>query len=106
MPFRVSRAPSAGTSTLHIPYGCPGIELGCAWTNNGSPISYQVSTIRSFSVSRYSVQKSRAFFDAPRVKIRDDGLVRNKAVYIALALNSDGEKEVLAHAGGAITYSR
>src|SRR5215471_5755666 len=35
------------------------------------------------------------FFDALRVKIRDDGLVRNKAVYIALALNSDGEKEVL-----------
>src|ERR1700746_1012125 len=35
------------------------------------------------------------FCDALRVKIRDDGLVRNKAVYIALALNSDGEKEVL-----------
>ena len=35
------------------------------------------------------------FFDALRVKIRDDGLVRNKAVYVALALNSDGEKEVL-----------
>ncbi len=35
------------------------------------------------------------FFDALRDKIRDDGLVRNKAVYIALALNSDGEKEVL-----------
>jgi putative transposase len=33
------------------------------------------------------------FFDALRVKIRDDGLVRNKAVYVAL--NSDGEKEVL-----------
>src|SRR5213076_1240230 len=26
------------------------------------------------------------FFDALRVKIRDEGLVRNKAVYIALAL--------------------
>jgi putative transposase len=33
------------------------------------------------------------FFDALRVKIRDDGLVRNKAVYIARALNSDGEAE-------------
>ena len=32
-------------------------------------------------------------FDAPRVKIRDEGLVRNKAV--ALALNPDGE-EILA----------
>jgi transposase-like protein len=36
------------------------------------------------------------FFDALRVKIRDEGLVRNKAVYVALALNSDGEKQLLA----------
>ena len=35
------------------------------------------------------------FFDALRVKIRDEGLVKNKAVYVALALNPDGEKEVL-----------
>ncbi|MGH7062926.1 MAG: IS256 family transposase, partial [Stellaceae bacterium] len=35
------------------------------------------------------------FFDALRVKIRDEGLVRNKAVYVALALNGAGEKEVL-----------
>jgi len=35
------------------------------------------------------------FFDALRVKIRDEGLVRSKAVYVALAYNADGEKEVL-----------
>jgi putative transposase len=35
------------------------------------------------------------FLDALRVKIRDEGLVKNKAVYVALAFNSDGEKEVL-----------
>jgi transposase-like protein len=35
------------------------------------------------------------FFDALRVKIRDEGLVKSKAVYVALALNPDGEKEVL-----------
>lgn len=35
------------------------------------------------------------FFGAPRVKIRGEGLVKNKAVYIALALNAEGEKEVL-----------
>ena len=35
------------------------------------------------------------FFDALRVKIGDEGLVRNKAVDVALALNSEGEKEVL-----------
>jgi hypothetical protein len=28
------------------------------------------------------------FFDAPRVKIRDEGLVKNKAIYLALALLS------------------
>ena len=31
------------------------------------------------------------FFDALRVKIRDEGLVRNKAVYVALALTMEGE---------------
>lgn len=35
------------------------------------------------------------FFDALRVKIRDEGMVKNKAVYVALAYNGDGEKEVL-----------
>ena len=35
------------------------------------------------------------FFDAIRVKIRDEGFVRNKAVYIALGILPDGTKEVL-----------
>jgi putative transposase len=35
------------------------------------------------------------FFDALRVKIRDEGLVRNKAVYLALAITGEGDKEVL-----------
>lgn len=35
------------------------------------------------------------FFDALRVKIGDEGLRKNKAVYVALALNPDGEKDVL-----------
>lgn len=35
------------------------------------------------------------FFDALRVKIRDEGLVRNKAVYVALALDTEGHKHVL-----------
>jgi len=35
------------------------------------------------------------FFDALRVKIRDEGLVRNKAVYVALAITCEGDKEVL-----------
>ena len=35
------------------------------------------------------------FFDALRVKIRDDAVVRNKAVYLALAILPDGTREVL-----------
>ena len=35
------------------------------------------------------------FLDALRVKVRDDGLVRNKAIYVALGLTVDGDKEVL-----------
>lgn len=35
------------------------------------------------------------FFDAIRVKIRDEGFVRNKAVYIALGILPDGNKEIL-----------
>jgi hypothetical protein len=35
------------------------------------------------------------FFDALRVKIRDEGLVRNKAVHIALGMRADGTKEIL-----------
>ena len=35
------------------------------------------------------------FFDALRVKIRDEALVRNKAVHVALGVRADGTKEVL-----------
>src|SRR5215211_3592836 len=35
------------------------------------------------------------FLDALRVKVRDEGTVRNKAVYVALGVRADGAKEVL-----------
>jgi len=35
------------------------------------------------------------FFDALRVKIRDEGFVRNKAIYIALGVMPDGTKDIL-----------
>jgi len=35
------------------------------------------------------------FFDALRVKIRDEGVVRSKAVYLALAVLPDGRRDVL-----------
>jgi putative transposase len=35
------------------------------------------------------------FFDALRVKIREEALVRNKAVHVALGVRADGTKEIL-----------
>ncbi|HDR9236532.1 TPA: IS256 family transposase [Burkholderia vietnamiensis] len=35
------------------------------------------------------------FFDALRVKIRDDGVVSNEAVYLALGIQADGQRDVL-----------
>src|SRR5918992_6076272 len=35
------------------------------------------------------------FFDAIRVKVRDEGTVRNKAVYLALGVRPDGAKKIL-----------
>jgi len=35
------------------------------------------------------------FFDALRVKIRDEGVVKNKSVYLAIGVRCDGHKEVL-----------
>jgi putative transposase len=45
------------------------------------------------------------FFDAIRVKVRDEGTVRNKAVYVALGVRPEGTKEILGlwieHSEGA-----
>ena len=35
------------------------------------------------------------FFDALRVKIRDEGVVRNKAIYLALGVLPDGSRDIL-----------
>jgi len=35
------------------------------------------------------------FFDALRVKIRDEGLVRNKAIYLALGVLPDGTRDIM-----------
>jgi len=44
------------------------------------------------------------FFDALRVKIRDEGVVKNKAVYLAVWLRCSGHKEILdrANRGGQV----
>ncbi len=35
------------------------------------------------------------YFDVIRVKIREDGRIYNKAIYLILAINLEGQKEIL-----------
>jgi hypothetical protein len=53
-----------------------------------------LATVREWQTRPLDPVYPVVFFDALRVKIRDEGMVKNKAVYVALALNPDGEKEV------------
>lgn len=62
-----------------------------------------VSTVTDAVLDEVAVWQSRplesvypvVFLDAIRVKIRDEGTVRNKAIHIALGVRADGSKEVL-----------
>ena len=45
------------------------------------------------------------FFDALRVKIREDAVVRNKAIYLAIGVNMAGNKEVLGLWGAQTQFS-
>ncbi len=62
-----------------------------------------ISTVTDAIVDEITAWQSRpldrvyavVFFDALRVKIRDDGTVRSKAVYLALGVRTDGRRDVL-----------
>ena len=62
-----------------------------------------ISRVTDAVLSNIRAWRSRALdrvypaviFDALRVKIREEGMVRNKAVYLALAITGDGDREVL-----------
>ena len=62
-----------------------------------------VSTVTDAVLEEVAIWQNRplepvyplVFFDALRVKIRDEGLVRNKAIHVALGVRADGTKEVL-----------
>jgi transposase-like protein len=41
------------------------------------------------------------FFDALRVRIRSDGCVSNKAVYLTLGIQADGKRDVLGYGSAA-----
>jgi putative transposase len=62
-----------------------------------------ISTVTDAVHAEVTVWQQRAlepmypvvFFDALRVKIRDEGTVRSKAVYLALAILPDGSRDIL-----------
>src|ERR1700710_2398801 len=70
----------------------------------GTEVSPQlISTVTDGVLSEVTTWQSRpleavypvVFFDALRVKIREDNVVRNKAVYLALGVRRDGTREIL-----------
>ena len=62
-----------------------------------------ISTVTDAVLAEITVWQSRplepmypvVFFDALRVKIREDNVVRNKAVYLALGVLPDGSRDIL-----------
>ena len=62
-----------------------------------------ISTVTDAVVAEVSAWQARpleamypvVFFDALRVKIRDEAVVRSKAVYLALAVLPDGSRDIL-----------
>lgn len=62
-----------------------------------------ISSVTDAVMAEVSVWQARAlepmypvvFFDALRVKIREDAVVRNKAIYLALGVLSDGTRDIL-----------
>jgi putative transposase len=62
-----------------------------------------ISSVTDAVMSEVTVWQARAlepmypvvFFDALRVKIREDAVVRNKAIYLALGVRPDGTRDIL-----------
>ena len=62
-----------------------------------------ISTVTDSALAEVTAWQARplesvypvVFFDALRVKVREDNVVRNKAVYLALGIRRDGSREIL-----------
>lgn len=54
-----------------------------------------LSEVSSWQARPLEAMYPVVFFDALRVKIRQDGVVRNKAVYLALGMLADGTRDIL-----------
>jgi putative transposase len=58
-------------------------------------IAAVIEEVREWQVRPLEALYLAIFFDALRLKIRDEGTVKNKAVYLALAILPDGTKDIL-----------
>lgn len=54
-----------------------------------------VAEVTAWQVRALEPMYPVVFFDALRVKVRDEGVVRSKAVYLALAVLPDGRRDIL-----------
>ncbi len=54
-----------------------------------------IDEVRAWQSRPLETSYAIVFFDALRVKVRDEGLVKNKAVYLAIGVRASGHKEVL-----------
>lgn len=78
-------------------------HLGEIYAVDVSPDLISTVTVTDAVMAEVSAWQSRplepmypvVFFDALRVKIREDGLARNKAIYLALAVLPDGSRDIL-----------
>ena len=54
-----------------------------------------IDEVRAWQARPLESTYAIVYFDALRVKIRDEGLVRNKAVYLAIGVRCSGHKDIL-----------
>ncbi|VWB98277.1 transposase, mutator type [Burkholderia lata] len=75
-----------------FPLEMSGIEVS---PDFGSTVTDAViAEVREWQQRPLAPMYPAVFFDPPRVKIRDEGVVRNKAIYLALGLRRDGTRDV------------
>ncbi len=98
------RRPRAGSGWCQSDHASPRADCAARWIapGPGAPIWIAASltdTRRGFDGLAALVQQQLLypimFFDALRVKVRDEVNVKSEAVYVALALDTDGQKHAL-----------
>ncbi len=98
----IRHAPSGGVKPQIVGPKCA--RSAATWRNYGLDVSPDlISAVAGAVLEEVTQWQNRppdvcyplVFIDAVRVKIRDEGFVRNKAVHIALAIRPDGTSEIL-----------